>query len=116
MMLLYVTTLAEAGLRCDSEALHLRWEDVDLEEGFLWIAKGAGMGTGTKSGKGRWVPMPPKLRQAMREHFARFRFVDLRRAADPVGVPPHHHAHTTTRRRAKVGQRSESCGAPSRTR
>jgi integrase len=73
MLSLYVTTLGEAGVRCDSEALHLRWEDVDLEEGFLWIASGRD-GHRTKSGKGRWVPMTPKLRQAMWEHFARFRF------------------------------------------
>ena len=65
MLSLYVTTLGEAGVRCDSEALHLRWEDVDLEEGFLWISSGRA-GHRTKSGKGRWVPMTPKLRQAMR--------------------------------------------------
>jgi hypothetical protein len=35
MLLLYVKTLKEAGLRCDPEALHLRREDVDLEESFL---------------------------------------------------------------------------------
>ena len=50
MMLLYLTTLAESGLRCDSGALHLRWEDVDLEEGFLWIA--SGRDGHRKSGKG----------------------------------------------------------------
>lgn len=49
MLSLYVTTLGEAGVRCDSEALHLRWEDVDLEEGFLWISSGRD-GHRTKSG------------------------------------------------------------------
>lgn len=107
MMLLYVTTLAEAGLRCDSEALHLRWEDVDLEEGYLWIASGRD-GHRTKSGKGRWAPMTPKLRQAMREHFARFRLATY----DAPGC-------STTPRRG-VGSRrasaSASCGGPSGTR
>jgi site-specific recombinase XerD len=99
MVLLYVTTLAEAGLRCDSEALHLRWEDVDLEEGFLRIASGRD-GHRTKSGKSRWVPMTPKLRTAMKEHFARFRFATY----DGQRTQWVFH-HTTTRRRAKAGQR-----------
>jgi integrase/recombinase XerC len=99
MLSLYVTTLGEAGVRCDSEALHLRWEDVDLEEGFLWIASGRD-GHRTKSGKGRWVPMTPKLRQAMREHFARFRFATYNGQRTPWVFH-----HTTTRRRADAGQR-----------
>jgi integrase len=99
MLALYVTTLGEAGVRCDSEALHLRWEDVDLEEGFLWIASGRD-GHRTKSGKGRWVPMTLKLRQAMREHFARFRFATYEGQRAP-GV----FHHTTTRRRARAGER-----------
>lgn len=99
MLSLYVTTLGEAGVRCDSEALHLRWEDVDLEEGFLWIASGRD-GHRTKSGKGRWVPMTLKLRSAMREHFARFRFATY----DGQRTPWVFH-HTTTRRRAVAGQR-----------
>ncbi len=95
----YLTTLGEAGLRCDSEALHLRWEDVDLEEGFLWIASGRG-GHRTKSGKGRWVPMTLKLRQAMREHFARFRFATYEGQQTPWVFH-----HTITRRRARAGER-----------
>jgi integrase len=50
MLALSVTTLGEAGVRCDSEALHLRWEDVDLEDGFLWIASGRDA-TGPRAGK-----------------------------------------------------------------
>jgi integrase/recombinase XerC len=99
MLSLYVTTLGEAGVRCDSEALHLRWEDVDLEEGFLWIASGRD-GHRTKSGKGRWVPMTSRLRQAMRDHFARFRFATY----DGQPTPWIFH-HLTTRRRAGAGQR-----------
>ncbi len=51
----------------------LRWEDVDLEEGFLQIVSGRN-GHRTKSGKTHWVPMTPELRQALKDHFARYRF------------------------------------------
>ena len=99
MLSLYVMTLGEAGVRCDSEALHLKWEDVELEEGFLWISSGRD-GHRTKSGKGRWVPMTPRLRQAMREHFAGYRFASY----DGRRTPWVFH-HATTRRRAKAGDR-----------
>jgi integrase len=99
MLSLYITTLGEAGVRCDSEALHLRWEDVDLEEGFLWIASGRD-GHRTKSGKGRWVPMTPRLRQAMREHFAHFRFATYGDQRTPWVFH-----HLTSRRHAEAGQR-----------
>jgi integrase/recombinase XerD len=77
MLQLYVTVLGEAGLRADTEALHLRWDDVDLEGGFLFVSSGRD-GHRTKSGKGRWVPMTPRLRTAMRDHFARYRFATYR--------------------------------------
>jgi integrase len=70
---LYVLTLGEAGLRCESEALRLRWEDVNLQDGFLWVPSGR-EGHRTKSGKGRWVPMTPQLHAAMRDHFVASRF------------------------------------------
>lgn len=70
---LYVLTLGEAGLRCESEALRLRWDDVDLDGGFLWISTGR-EGHRTKTGKGRHVPMTPRLAAAMRRHFADRRF------------------------------------------
>lgn len=44
----------------------LRWEDVDLEEGFLQIVSGRN-GHRTKSGKTRWVPMTSRLRQALHD-------------------------------------------------
>ena len=78
---------------------YLRWEDVDLDEGFLWIASGRD-GHRTKSGKGRWVPMTPKLRAAMRGHFAQFRFAPY--GGQPTPWVFH---HTTTRRQAMGGQR-----------
>jgi integrase len=99
MLSLYVTTLGEAGLRCDSEALYLRWEDVDLEKGFLWIASGRD-GHRTKSGKGRWVPMTLTLRAAMRGHFAKFRFATY---GGRGSLWVFH--HVSTRRHAKAGER-----------
>lgn len=99
MLKLYVLTLAETGARCESEALWLQWEDIDHEGGFLWIASGRD-GHRTKSGKGRWVPMTPRLRQAMREHALRFRGALYNGQTSPWVF---HHPYT--RRRAKAGQR-----------
>ena len=74
MLGLYVLVLGEAGARAYSEALRITWEDVDLEGGFLRIMSGR-EGHRTKSGRSRWIPMTPQLRQAMRDHFAAFRLV-----------------------------------------
>jgi integrase len=73
MLGLYAVLLGETGARCVSEALWVRWEDVDLEEGFLWLDSSS-HGRKTKSDRGRWVPMTRRLRESMREHFARYRF------------------------------------------
>jgi site-specific recombinase XerD len=102
MLSLYVLLLGETGARCESEALHLRWEDVDLEGGFLKITSGRD-GHRTKSGKGRWVPMTPRLKQAMRDHFARFRFATY--DANPTAWLFHHERR---RRRALAGDRIRS--------
>jgi site-specific recombinase XerD len=69
---LYVLVLGETGARDESEALWLRWEDVDLEAGFLRIVSGRN-GHRTKSGKDRWTPMTATLVAAMRQHFAAHR-------------------------------------------
>ncbi len=69
---LYVLVLGEAGLRSQSEALYLRWEDLDLEGGFLEVVSGR-RGHRTKSGKSRWVPLTPRLRAALRDQAARYR-------------------------------------------
>jgi len=73
MLRLYVLVLGETGGRCESEALWLTWEDIDLEGGFVRVVTGRN-GHRTKAGKGRWVPMTPRLATAMREHFMRYRF------------------------------------------
>lgn len=95
---LYVLVLGETGCRDESEGLWLRWEDVDLEGGFLQFASGSN-GHRTKSGKDRWVPMTPALVTAMRAHFAAFRL------ASPSPWVFH---HTRTRRHYKAGDRIQS--------
>lgn len=102
MLSLYVLILGDTGQRCESETLWTQWEDVDLEEGFLKVVSGRN-GHRTKSGKARWVPMTPRLRQAMREHFARYRFV----AYNGKQTPWVFH-HTQTRRHHQAGQRIRS--------
>ncbi len=82
MFALYVLLLGETGTRALSEGLKLRWEDVDLEGGFVQVTSGQG-GKRTKSGKSRWVPMTPRLLTAMRDHFARYRFATYRGKRSP---------------------------------
>ena len=82
MLALYVLLLGETGCRAHSEGGWLRWEDVDLQEGFLWIASGR-HGRRTKSGKGRWVPLTSRLRQGLKDHFARYRFGSFSGAQSP---------------------------------
>lgn len=67
MLSLYTLFLGETGVRCRSEALWLRWEDLDLPAKFVWISSGRD-GHRTKSGKGRWVPITSRLRAAFEKH------------------------------------------------
>ena len=99
---LYVLALGETGARCESEVLWLRWEDIDLEEGFLQVVSGRN-GHRTKGGKTRWVPMTSRLRQAMRDHFAAYRFATYKGEQ----VPWVFH-HVQTRRHHKAGERIRS--------
>lgn len=100
MLRLYVLVLAEAGLRCESEALRLQWDDVDLKEGFLRVTTGR-EGHRTKSGKGRWVPMTPRLAEAMREHFAAYRLATYAKGERTSWV----FHHSSSRTNAVAGQR-----------
>jgi len=122
---LYVLVLGETGARDESEALWIRWEDVDLDGAFLRIASGRN-GHRTKSGKDRWTPMTPVLVAAMRAHFAAHRLtgrsewvfhhqrtrrhhtegdrikslrVAVRAAADRAKVPAAWHLHDLRHRR-----------------
>src|SRR5690606_25151152 len=72
MLGLYALVMGEAGLRAYSEALALRWDDVDVEECFLHVRSGR-EGRRTKSGRSRWVPMTARLSEAMRDHMAEYR-------------------------------------------
>ncbi len=93
---------APAGLRCDSEALWIRWIDVDLETGLLAV-ESVRKGRRTKSGKSRRVPLTPRLRDALRAHMARYRF-----ARYGSGPTPWVFHHDLERRHAKVGDRVTS--------
>ena len=99
MLELYVLVLGEAGLRCESEALWLQFEDVDLEGGYLWVASGRA-GHRTKGGKGRWVPMTPRLLAALRAHFAAYRFATYGAERSPWIFH-----HERSRRNATAGAR-----------
>lgn len=99
---LYVLALGETGGRCESEILWTTWDDVDLKEGFLWIASGRN-GHRTKSGKGRWTPMSSRLCDAMRDHFAHYHFAQY----DGQSSPWIFH-HTTSRRHHRAGERIRS--------
>lgn len=101
MLRTYVLTLGEAGLRCESEALHLRWRDIDLDAGFLWVA--SGHEHRTKTGRGRHVPLTSRLATALREHTLRFKAATYRgRTSEFV------FHHEMTRRHHKAGERITS--------
>ncbi|GIW51202.1 MAG: integrase [Gemmatimonadales bacterium] len=102
MVRTYVLFCGETGARCESEALWVKWEDVDLEAGFVTIVSGRD-GHRVKGGKTRYVPLTPRLKEALREHFARYRFAsyDGRR-------PEYVFHHTTAAGRCVPGQRVKS--------
>lgn len=101
MLHTYVMLLAETGVRADSEALQLRWEDVDFSTGFLHVKSAPGRRT--KSGKSRFIPMTSRLRAALQEHAARFRM-----AVYDTGRSPFVFHHMITTRSAVAGQQIRS--------
>lgn len=94
MLSLYIVLLADSGVRSYSEALELRWDDVDLAGGS--ITTHSTTGRRTKSGKTRVVPMTARLHQAMRDHAARFRL---------ALQSPYVFTHAITSRSAKAGEK-----------
>lgn len=72
MARLYMLAVGEGGFRNESEALWLRWEDVDLDDGFAHVVTGRD-GHHTKRRKSRYVPLTPRLAEALRAHMARYR-------------------------------------------
>lgn len=101
MLHTYVVLLAETGVRAYSEALPLRWEDLDLAGGFLYLRSEPGQRT--KSGKARAVPLTPRLKAALQAHAARFRLAVYGGARSPFVF---HHPVTT--RTAVAGARITS--------
>lgn len=69
---LYVLLLGETGMRCDSEALHLRWDDVEFEGRYVRVVSGR-EGHRTKTGQSREIRMSARLVSAMRDYFAAHR-------------------------------------------
>jgi integrase/recombinase XerD len=99
MLRLWIMLLADTGLRCDSEACWLRWEDLDLERGRIVVVSGRG-GHRTKGGKGRVVPMTPRLKQAIAAHRLAYAGRDYHGERSPWVFH-----HETDRRKATAGQR-----------
>jgi integrase len=99
MLRLFLLTLAETGVRSASEALHLQWADLDLPGGFIQVRSGRD-GHRTKTGRSRWVPLTPRIREAFQAHAAAFRMVTYDGRRSPWVF---HHART--HRKAKAGER-----------
>ena len=102
MLGLYVLVLGEAGVRCNSEGLWLRWQDVDFERGFVNV-ESVRKGRRTKSGKSRRVPMTPRLREALRDHAVSYPLA----TCDGERSPWVFH-HMVTQRGAVAGHRLQS--------
>jgi integrase len=94
MLSLFVLLCVETRVRPNSEALWLRWEDIDFREGTLKIVSGRD-GHTTKTYRSRTLYLSDRLTVALREHFAAFRL---------SGSPWVFH-HETTRRHHKAGTR-----------
>jgi len=104
---MYALFLGETGARSLSEALWLRWEDVDLSGGWVRIVQGRDDHR-TKTGKGRDVPMTQRLRPALRRHFAEYRFDehDRREGGQTIRIrSPWVFHHIERRRHAEAGSR-----------
>ncbi len=95
MLRLFVLMCHETGLRPNSEALWLRWEDVDVRRALLKIVSGRD-GHRTKTGKSRVLPLSDVLIAALQTHAACYR---------RVGGSPwvFHHLHRS--RRYQTGER-----------
>lgn len=104
MLRLYVLLLGETGVRCNSEALWLRWSDVDLGRRFLTV-ESVRKGRRTKSGKSRKVPLTPPLRTALRNHAATYQLATY---GDEGERSPWVFHHLLTQRGATAGHRLQS--------
>jgi site-specific recombinase XerD len=105
MLWLWTLLLNDAGLRSESEALHLKWDDIDLAGGWIEVRSGRN-GHRTKSGKSRSVPMTARLRSALSEHAARYRLATYGGKRSEWVFH-----HTRTLRKARAGHRIKSLRA-----
>ena len=99
----YVLLVGEAGLRNESEALWVRFEDIDFdggEHGFIWVHDDPETGHRTKGRDGRWVPMTPILRRALMR-------LTLKYANNGTNSPWLFH-YTQPARRIRPGDRIQS--------
>lgn len=100
MARLYVLVVGETGIRTQSEASWLRWEDIDWEGRGLEIVTQR-EGHTTKTDESRWVPASDRLMEALREHAARFRFAQYDGEQSPW-VFHHVRGHRDTERGDRV--------------
>lgn len=98
MLHLYVLLLAETGVRAYSEALQLRWEDIDFDAGLLRVVSAPTRRT--KTGKSRTLPITERLREALIAHALRYRG-----AAYNGRTSPFVFHHEISRRAAVAGDR-----------
>ncbi len=95
----YALLLGETAVRCESEGLWIRWEDIHLDSNELRIETGRD-GHRTKGGRGRWVPLSEPIVSALREHMMRWRGAEYDGQTSPWVF---HHAHG--QRHAAAGDR-----------
>jgi integrase len=74
---LLVELLLKTGLRVDSEALNLRWEDVDLSAHRFSVRESK-----TRAGRGRVIPFDPELARLLRHQRARYEESRLKNGPD----------------------------------
>jgi hypothetical protein len=86
MLALYVLVLGETGVRCNSETLWLRWEDVDLEHNFLGSRAGGRAPDEERRGALDSDDVPPRDGHAGPPR--RVPVGDVRGPALAVAVPP----------------------------
>lgn len=96
--------LNEAGLRCDSEALWLQWEDLDFDANRVHVVNGRG-GHKVKGKRSRKVPMTERLRTALLAHTMRYRAALYPAAGGGMASSPWVFHHTATRAQYRAGER-----------
>lgn len=101
MLYAYAVALNDLGARSESEVLWLQWTDVDFDAGFVTVR--SDHGHRTKTGRGRDIPMTPRLRHVLLEHAAKYQHA----VYDGAGSPWVFH-NTQDRGRAKAGKRISS--------